>query len=196
MHGIHQGADAGSPGRALFPDLDPHIRTRRAEAGIVVDLVDSFGQAAGRALSAQGRVAVSHQDVKDFGTVPMCFAGDIHHGLIEIEVAAGALAGFAATGHQEAPNRRLQAHAPAPERPDCSADRAASSFELYSLISQPSHALAGQQRAVDVLVLGTCIGKPGMNLFVIGLNGMRAECVGRASSSRGCRRATKSSDWV
>jgi hypothetical protein len=45
VHGIHQGADAGSPGRALFPDLDPHIRTRRPEAGIIIDLVDAFGQA-------------------------------------------------------------------------------------------------------------------------------------------------------
>jgi len=45
VHGIHQGADAGRLGRAPFPDLDPRVRTRRPEAGIVIDLVDAFGQA-------------------------------------------------------------------------------------------------------------------------------------------------------
>jgi len=45
MHRIHEGADAGRFFGALRADLDPDVRAGRAEAGIVVDLLDAFVQA-------------------------------------------------------------------------------------------------------------------------------------------------------
>jgi hypothetical protein len=44
VHCIHQSADAGRLGGALFPNLYPHVGARRAEACVVVNLVCAFVQ--------------------------------------------------------------------------------------------------------------------------------------------------------
>ena len=45
VHRIHEGADAGSLGSPLFPDLDPHIRAGCAESCTVVDLINALVEA-------------------------------------------------------------------------------------------------------------------------------------------------------
>ena len=45
VHRIHKGTDAGGPGRALLPDLDPYVRACGAEARVVIDLINALVQA-------------------------------------------------------------------------------------------------------------------------------------------------------
>jgi hypothetical protein len=41
---------------------------------------------------------------------------------------------------------------------------------------EPAVGLTGQQRALDAIEYSARAGKPGFNLFVVGPNGMRAQC--------------------
>jgi len=82
-----------------------------------------------------------------------------------------------------------------PERLYRSADLSSLSFQSTADL-EPAEELAGQQRALDALAVGTRIRTPGFNLFVTGPIGMRAQRAIEQVLREAAGERQNPSDWV
>jgi predicted ATP-dependent protease len=82
-----------------------------------------------------------------------------------------------------------------PERLYRCADLSALPFETTAEI-EPADSMVGQERALDAIDLGTHIGAPGFNLFVIGPSGMRMQRAVERVLAETAGERRRPSDWV